>query len=64
MTNRPKFARDFVFQLLVGKRSTLKELDVHLKFGFLIKANEKTCPAQELPKANSKDQRERIIKHA
>lgn len=65
ITYRPKFARDFVFELLIGKRSTLKELDIHLKFGFLEeKVNEKLCPAQEVLRSNSKDQREKIIKLA
>lgn len=54
ITYRPKFARNFVFQLLVGKRSTLKKLDVHLKFGFLEKANDNICSTQRLLKANVK----------
>lgn len=54
ITYRPKFARNFVFQLLVGKRSTLKKLDVHLKFGFLEKANVNICSTQRLLKANVK----------
>lgn len=41
ITHRPKFAHVFVVQLFAGQRSTLKELDVHLKFGLLETGNER-----------------------